>query len=306
MRLVLSLFRIFVSGALIYWILRSTNVTEIVTAVRTADLWLLVAAFLLHILGFTIGAIRWQLLLRARGINATIPFLLESTIVGVFFNNFLPSTIGGDVYRAYNTHQPGQSRANTLTVIFVDRFMGLLALMSLAMFALLSADEAAQNIPQLNVWLALGTVGLAAILWFMFRPPTRSTFIADLNIPMGSKIHAIMEAILAFRGQYAVLLKAFGLSLLLQINVVWHYYLVAQALKLPLSFFSLFLIVPLAIVVTLLPISVNGIGVRENVFAFFLAPLAIAKPEAVAFAWIIYGMVVLQGVMGGLVYALRR
>jgi hypothetical protein len=102
------------------------------------------------------------------------------------------------------------------------------------------------------------------------------------------------------------LVKALVLSMLLQVNVIIHYYLIALALGLSLPFYSFFLIIPLATVIMMVPISVNAIGIRENVFAFFFAPFGILVPQAVAFAWLAYGMVLIQGVLGGIVYGLRR
>lgn len=306
-KLLSNLFQVVVSGGLIYWLLRGTNLAEIFTAVRSADIWLLILAFSLHIVGYIMSAFRWRLLLRTRGAEASIPYLLESYVVGVFFNNFLPSTIGGDIYRAYDSYRLGHSRSNAVAIVFVDRFLGLLALMLFALLALLSSNELTRNIPLLNIWVLLGSLGMIVIVWIMFMSPRwLLTIVANLKIPYGRKIRVIVEAFLGFRGQRLVLFKALGLSALLQANVVLHYYLLAQSLRLPIPVYSFFLIIPLATVITMLPISVNGIGVRENVYVFFFAPFAVLKPEAVAFAWIAYGMVVLQGIIGGIVYALRR
>ncbi len=306
-KLIINLVKVGVSAGLIIWILRGTNLSEIFASVREASVWLLALAFSLHLIGFTISAFRWRMLLRARGTDSSILFLVESYLVGMFFNNFLPSTIGGDVYRAYDSWRLGQSKSSALAVVFVDRFLGLLALMLFALLALLGANELTASIPYLFVWIGVGTAGMLAFVWLIFMPPQwLPGFIANLKLPFGNKIHGIIEAFLAFKGQRAVLVKALILSALLQANVIFHYYLIARALNLPIPFFSFFLIVPLATIITLLPISVNGIGIRENVYFFFFAAFAVAKPEAVAFAWIAYGMVVLQGVLGGILYAFRR
>ncbi len=303
----LNLLKIVVSGGLIYWILRGTNLAEIGTAVRGANVWLLILAFSLHLLGFTISAYRWRMLLRTRGSDTSIRFLLESYIVGMFFNNFLPSTIGGDVYRAYDSWRLGQSKASAMAVVFVDRFLGLLALMLFALLAMLNANELTASIPYLYLWVSLGIAGMLVFVWMIFMPPRwLPELVANLKMPFGNKIRGIIEAFLAFQGQRTVLLKALFLSALLQANVVVHYYLIARALNLPIPFFSFFLIIPLATVITMLPISVNGIGIRENSYIFFFAPFAISTPQAVAFAWVAFGMVVVQGVLGGIVYALRR
>lgn len=306
-KLLLNLLKFVISAGLIYWMLRSTELSEIFAAIREATFGLLLIAISLHLMGFAIGAFRWRLLLRSRGSDASIRFLLESYIVGMFFNNFLPSTIGGDVYRTYDSWRLGQSKSSALAVVFVDRFLGLMTLVLFALLALFSANELTQSIPYLSLWLGLGLSGMVAVVWLLFFPPHwLPTFIANLKLPFGDKIRGILEAFLAFRGQRSVLVKALLLSALLQVNVIVHYYLIALALSLPVPFVSFFLIIPLATVITMLPISVNGIGVRENVYIFFFAPFAVSRPEAVAFAWIAYGMVVLQGLLGGILYALRR
>jgi glycosyltransferase 2 family protein len=306
-KLVLNFLKIAISAGLIYWILRGTHLSEIFTAVREASLALLVLAFSLHLMGFTLSAYRWRILLRSRGTDASIRFLVESYIVGMFFNNFLPSTIGGDIYRTYDSWRLGQSKSGALAVVFVDRFLGLLALMLFALLALLNTNQLTASIPYLSVWLGLGMLGIVIFIWLIFSPSRwLADFISTIKLPFGSKIQAIVAAFLAFKGERNVLVKALILSILLQVNVVVHYFFIARSLSLPIPFLSFFLIIPVATVITMLPISVNGIGVRENVYIFFFAAFAVSRPEAVAFAWIAYGMLVLQGILGGILYALRR
>lgn len=303
----LTLLKIVISAGLLIWILQRTNLAEIGTAVLGANFLLLFIALSLHLLGFTISAYRWRMLLRTRGSDSSIRFLIESYIVGMFFNNFLPSTIGGDVYRAYDSYRLGQSKSSALAVIFVDRFLGLLALMIFALLALLNSNALTQSIPFLFIWVLLGTIGMSAFVLIIFMPPKwLPAFIANLKIPFTAKIKVIIEAFLAFQGHRTILFKALGLSLLLQANVIIHYYLIAKALTLPIPLWSFFLIIPLATLITMLPISVNGIGVRESVYVFFFTPFLIGEPQAIAFSWIAYGMVVLQGIIGGIVYALRK
>ena len=306
--MIFSIARVLVSGFLIYWILRNTQLSEIFEAGRKANIWLLIIAFLLHISGFVIGAYRWRLLLRTRGSDASIHFLIKSYIVGVFFNNLLPSTIGGDAYRAYDSYRIGQSRSGAVVVVFLDRFLGLLALIIFALLAILPASELTGNILMLRWWVLLGTAGMATAVLIIFMPPKWLQKVPAFlrRLPMGSKPAALLEALLSFKGKRMVLAKALFYSFLLQANVVIYYYLISQSLQLPIPFVSFFLIIPLATVIMMLPISVNGIGVRENVFIFFVAAFGVLQPQAVAFAGSASGMVVLQGVLGGILYNLRH
>jgi glycosyltransferase 2 family protein len=306
-KLLFNILKIVISGGLIYWILRGTNLSEIFTAVRTANVGLLLLALSLHLLGFTISAYRWRILLRTRGSDSSILFLIESYIVGMFFNNFLPSTIGGDSYRAYDAHRLGQTKSSAVAVVFVDRLLGLVAMMMFALLALFGANKLIESIPLLSLWVSLGLLGMILFLWLIFLPPKwLAAFVANMKLPFGNKIKRIIEAFMAFQGQGVALVKALILSILLQANVVIYYYIIAQAMDLPIPLFSFFLIVPLVTVITLLPISVNGIGVRENTYVFLFAAFVVLRPEAVAFAWIDLGMRALQGVIGGIVYTLRR
>lgn len=305
--IVMTVVKLVVSVVLIAWILRNTPLEEIMTAIRGASAGLLVLAFSLHLIGFTISAFRWRMLLRTRGADASIRFLVESYIVGVFFNNLLPSTIGGDIYRAYDSWRLGQSRSSAVAVVFVDRFLGLLALMLFASIALFSSNDLTRSIPFLGLWLLLGTGAMVAFLWVIFLPPRwLGERIADAKLPFGAKVRSIVDAFMRFQGERAVLSKALALSILLQANVVLHYYLISQSLQLPIPLLSFFLIIPLAIVIMMLPISINGIGLRENIYILFFAAFGVSEANAVAFAWIAFSMVVIQGVLGGIVYAIRR
>lgn len=163
--------RVAVSVALIAWILRGTDLREVWAAFRTADVRYILLAIVLIPFGYLFSVSRWRLLLRAQGGDASYPFLFRSLMTGIFFNNFLPSTIGGDAIRAWDTARSGVNKATALTIILVDRFVGLLALLLFATAGLLGAGRLTERVPDLALWvLGVGAVMvlLAAVL---FLPP---------------------------------------------------------------------------------------------------------------------------------------
>lgn len=308
-QLLFNAIKVAVSVGLIYWILHDTSLSEVFTAIGNANVPLLMLAFSLHFIGFSISAYRWRGLLRAQGTNATIPFLFRSYVVSAFFNNLLPSTIGGDAMRAYDSWRLGQSKSDALAVVFVDRFLGILILMFFALVAVLFAGEITSEAPSLYLWVIVGTVGVVVISWIMFVPSKGlQKLIARLPLPakISEKLQHIVSAFLSFQGKKGVLFVALVWSVMLQANVVLHYWLISEAMGLGIPWYNFFLIVPLATFIMMIPISINAIGVRESAFAFFFTPFAVASADAVAFSWIVYGMVLLLGVIGGVVYALRR
>ena len=282
------LLRLAVSAALIAWILAKTPFSEVAAAFRSADPRWVLAALALVPFGCLASVRRWRLLIRAQGGDATLPFLVRSFLVGVFFNNFLPSTIGGDAVRAMDTARTGVGRAQAVAVVFVDRFVGLLALMFFAVLGVLVSGQLTERMPSLYAWVVGGAavLGLIAVLLFV--------------------LPRIVETRFALRWPGSVLARAFGWSLLLQTLVVLNGYFLARALHVPIPLESFFLIVPLALFVMMLPVSINAIGVRENVWAFFFAAFGVSAATGVALAWLDYGLVLLQALAGGMVYAGRR
>jgi uncharacterized protein (TIRG00374 family) len=301
--------KVVVSAVLLYWILSRANLSEVFAAGLSASLPLLLAAYSLDFVGLFISATRWRVLLQAQSVEASTPFLMKSFMVAHFFNNFLPSTVGGDASRAYDSYQAGRKSGRAVTSVVVDRLLGLQALILFVLVSLPFARHITDRLPLLPLWVGLGGAALLALTWAIFLAPSLP-ILARVQSALPGKIGLLVERVLGafrpYRGRRKVLVKAFGLSILLQANVVLYYILVAWALDLTVPAHSFFLIIPLALFVMMLPISINGIGLRENVLASFLAVYGITSSEAIAYAWLVYLGGLILGLLGGVVYALRR
>lgn len=311
LRTLLAGAKLAVSGGLIAWLLHDVDITEIAEAAGRSDPYLLGLAFSLFFVGYFITAARWRLLLRTHGNDAPLSRLVKSFMVAIFFNNFLPSTIGGDVVRVYDTWKMGTSRSVAFSVIFVDRFLGSFALSLIALSALLAADVIAERIPYLYVWVTMGVVGLGALAYLIFGNPRRNPVRLDAGgDSIGSAPIRVVRKLLAafgsYRGRRATLAGALALSLVLHLNVIVHYVIIAKAMGLAVPWEAMFFVIPVATFVMMLPVSVNGIGVRETVFALLLGFYGVSAAQSIAFAWIAYGFVLAQGLLGGVVFASRR
>lgn len=297
---IMTLARIAVSAALIAWILRKAPLGEVFAALRSADLRFVLLALALNPLGYWSSVSRWRLLIRSQGGDAPFGFLVRSFLVGVFFNNLLPSTIGGDAVRAYDTSRSGVGRASAVAIVIVDRFIGLLALILFAGVGLLLSGRLTDRVPALYGWVAGGAVVMGLIAALLFLPSRRAP---DLLARLGPRFRKVSDALFAFQGKGAVLAKAFGYSLILQTLVVLNGWLLSKALHVPISLPYFFLIVPLAVFVMMIPVSINAIGVRESVWAFSFAAFGVASATAVAVAWLDYALVLIQALVGGAIHA---
>lgn len=316
-RYLLGCAKLVVSGALIWWLLRDTAVGEVLRAIRSADLFLFFCALALYGFRYVLGALRWRLLLEPYGSRPPIRYLFASSLVAVFFSNFLPSTIGGEGVRVYDSWRAGLQKSDALFVILMDRAIGLFALLLIALAAAPFSLPAVRGlgIPYLIGWLALGLAAVGALMWALFGPrallgrllerfqgrlPER--FQGQVRQRPGNGGGAGLTTFRSKRGFARILL----LSLAIQVPVILHYYVLIRAVGPSPPWLAFFFLVPVAVLVMTLPISINGIGVREHVFVLLLARYGVSKSEAIAFSWLAYVVVLLVGLAGGILLATRK
>ena len=310
-RLILTVIKCLVSGLLVFWILRGTNLREIWMALWSADKLLLLLALSLSFLNLYLRALRWQLLLKSKQVNAPITFLIKSLLVGIFFDNLMPSIIGGDVVRTFDSWRFGKSKADAIAVIIVDRMLGVLALIGFALVALIYYSRMTTDLSALYKWVLLAAGAVILALWIIFMALGKITgLIAKNRFPFSKKIQNALEkminAFLSFSGYKKILTQAFILSFILQASVIATFFIIGKALNINAPFHSYFLIIPLAFFVMMVPVSINAIGIRENIYVFLFSIFYVSKPDAIAFAWISFGFIIFRGLIGAIVYAFRN
>ena len=305
------LLKISLSIALILWITQGVALDSVFAVITESSASLLILAFSLFFVGYMIAAFRWRTLIRVQDGDAPIFFLVRSFMVALFFNNFLPSTVGGDVVRMYDSWRLGNTKSDAVTVVLVDRFLGVIVLFCFALLALVFDETVASEVPFITAWVAAGLAGMGIATWLVLKIPVSITQrLSSAKSGVMARIGGILEKVhrsfQTYRQARSAVLRALGLSVLLQVNVVVHFILVARAVGIDIPAESMFLIIPVAVFVMMVPISINAIGVREAVFVFLLSLYGVQSVEALAFAWIAYGFTLLQGVLGGIMFALRR
>lgn len=302
-----------ISASLIAYLLSGANLGEIWAAVNSANMTLIVVSFLLHGVGYFASSYRWKLLLQAQNYDLSVGYLMRSYAVAMFFNNLLPSTIGGDGYRAYDTSRQNIPKGKAFAIVIVERFLGMFALMMFAILAFVMATGFVAQMENLWIWSALIFGAMLVVVWGLFFRRRKITFldkmmeVKGLHI-IGKFLTKVAEAFGPFKGQTKVLGWTMLISLLFQLNVIFHYYLISEALGLDIGFSYFLVIIPVSILIQTLPISINGIGVREGIYVSFLTEMlgSATVEQSLAFSWIGYGMILLLGVLGGILYIFRK
>lgn len=301
-----------VSVGLLALLLARADLARLWGQVRHAGLGWLGAALLVYLLMTLGGALRWRVLLMAQDIRVPYRMLVGSYLVALFFNNFLPSNIGGDVYRIADTARPAGSKTLATTVILVDRALGLLALFLIASVgASLAMGPGARGLVPIWpgwLWLVWGVaIGLAAVA---FGTPTGFTrVLKPLTIIhpewVGERISGITRALTRFRERLGDVGACYLLAVGIQAAFVVYYTAVARALHVPVTIGDLAIIVPLTFLLQMIPISINGFGVREAAFSFFFSRLGLPLASALAVSLVGAGLMMAFSVSGALAYVTR-
>jgi len=301
--------KLLVSLALIAYLLSQAGLAEVFASIRSAEPLYLLLAFGLLYVGKLLTAFRWQALLAAQGIKIPLPPLIASLFVGQFFNSFLPTTVGGDAVRAYDTAVQSKETAKSVTTVFVDRLIGVLALVLLALAALIvgyinDADIHFYVLPVLAVFFICAMSFFIVFNNNLMHLADRLLRLLRL-VKVADKVYKAYRSVHQIKHDKRTLWIAFLVSLLLQVNVIYFYYLIAGSIGLGVPVLYFFLIVPVALTVLILPFSINGIGIREGVFVVLLSGVGVPDYQAIAFSWIALGLTLTQGIIGGILFAFR-
>lgn len=260
------------------------------------------AVALYLVVGMSTLAKRFNIICGANGLEIGFLEAFQLTLIGIFFNNFLPTSVGGDLVKAYCASQKSKRRLESFSSVLIDRIFGLFTFVLLPSVTLIFVFKSVRSSVIAIVYASMA-VALLAIL-FIFNRKVAEKFKCILNLfphsHIADKIKKVYDSLHAFRNRRALLVLALALSLVGQVVAIWVIYLMALALKIQTGFFMLLLLVPIIHLVSMLP-SLNGLGIREGAFVYFLGPL-MGSDAALAVGILWLGLLFLLSLMGGLVY----
>jgi uncharacterized protein (TIRG00374 family) len=306
---VLIVLKLTVSTALLVVLFRRADVPAMVTRFKEMDPFWTLAALGVYGLMLGVSAWRWRLLLRIQTIEVSLGTLTKSFLVATFFNNFLPSNIGGDVVRVADTAPFAGSKTLATTVVLIDRILGLIALLVLAAGASALAWRLGLPLDGMQyVWLAL-VVFTVGLLFFLRNPDkltrTVRTILADRLLAVQTRLQNLVTAITRFAQQPRGLWFAFGGAVVVQALLILFYVCAARSLAVPFPLLAASVIVPISLAVQMVPVSINGFGVREAVFAFFFTSLGLNVSSALTLSLGSAALIMLFSLSGGAVFMMR-
>lgn len=312
-RYLMTAAKVLVSVALLALLFSRIDMARVWASARQASLPWLVAALVVWTLNVAASTWRWHLLLEAQDVRMPRRKLFGSFLVANFFSNFLPSNIGGDVIRIRDTAPAAQSTTLAATVILVDRGLGLMGLVLVsAMGASMAVSMHGDGVlPIWPSWLWAGfAVSAAVAVPAMWAPGLIAKALKPLTFLhpewVGKQIQQLTDTLTRFREKPSSLLSCFGGAIVVQALVVGFYLTVVHALNIPVTASDLAVIVPLSLIVQMLPLSVNGFGVREATFSFYFTRVGLPIESAVLLSLVAAALTMIHSLSGAAVYVTRK
>jgi uncharacterized protein (TIRG00374 family) len=298
-----------VSLALLAYLFSSTNLQALYGRVRSGDTLLFGLAVVGYAGMLAMSTWRWHLLLRTQGYPASLRRLSETYLVAMFFNNFLPSNIGGDIVRVRDSSRLTGSTTASVAVVAIDRILGFGALYFLALAAYVLGGPSLRHLAGARLIVVVVGLIFGALVYVFFRPGTARRLVGASRLGhmpwFQERFETVQGAVHVYREELGSVFLAFGASVGLQSLMVLYYYVVAHALRIPLSLSACFLMVPLCTLIQTIPISFNGWGIRESVFAVYFTQIGLPRESALAFSLVGAGLIVLLSLSGAFVWAAR-
>lgn len=306
---IITLLKIAISTSLVVLTLRSIGIEAIYTQFAQAELTWIAAGIAVFFISYLVGAFQWWLLLDYTGIVITLPRAVSFYFIGLFFNNFLPSSLGGDVFRTLDVRRISRNGSAAFSAVFIDRFAGLFMMSFLAVAAF-------------PVLLLTGALGKHLLLPFLLLPAGWAgallILFSDKSIALTERIFSrvIPERILvslrtihhtidSFRRDAGFSMRILSIALVVQVLRITTIYLLSRAVGVTVSPLYFLLFVPVIAIAASVPVSIGGLGVREKLGMILFASAGVEGELSFTFLFMAYLVAVFTSLPGGIIFSVR-
>ncbi len=299
--------KIGVSTALLAYCFSRVGWHELWAEIAGADGGFLMLYVGVSFLATVASSFKWHVLSTAHSLSASRGKLTLLYLVGYFFNNILPTSIGGDVVRAYELGKTDGKPAEAMASVFMERFTGLTALIIFAGIAV-ALDPHFLGDVKLTVALIAVCIAYLGVIGLVFQPTALQILQTRLQWAPAQRIlckmQKLQEAILLYRHQRQALLVSMLYSFAFYIISVWIVYAGCLTFGVTPDLRALFLVVPIMHILFMIPISLGGIGLQEWAYTAVLGMIGVPSAIGLSVALLYRARTIVFGLIGGALYPL--
>lgn len=297
--------RLGVSGALVAYLLTTLDTETMARFLRRAHLPLVALTLVTVMMDRALMVFRWSSLLDALGFTAPRIRVIKIFFLSTFFGSFLPSGVGGEAVRAVSLSRLTRKGVESVASVAMDRFLGLISMLLTGLIALIVFYRAYPHVGLVAAFFSLLTVVCMGIFVLLF--PRWNRWLSELLTKMlpgpGPWIGRLIEALGEYRQRGSTLWWVLALSVSVQLLRVAQAYLLSEAMGLGVAFQYFLLFVPIILMVTMLPISLGGLGTTNAAYVYLFEPVGMDPAGAFVLSVLILALGVFGNLPGGLIYA---
>src|SRR3989338_2266190 len=305
--IVSNFLRVGISIILLYLLFRQVDRKALFEIIRGADKGLLFLAFCIFFFSYLLCIFRWEMLLKAVNIHLSLKRIIISFSGGVFFSLFMPSTIGGDLMRSIDLATHTKRPHEVVATVLLDRLSGYVGLVLLALLSLGFGWKVVQD-KGVILAIAIITAVLIIVLFTLFNKFIYSKISSALHSPKAGKFQQLVKDLHQemhyFRRHKKVIINNLIFSILIQTVTPLTFYVVALSLGLKIKLAYFFIYLPIIGAITLLPISIGGLGLRDYATITFFAKAGVTNNLAFAMSLISFFFILVYAAIGGIIYVL--
>jgi len=273
---------------------------EVLAVLKASNPWLLLPALGLQILSALVAAIRWHMIMRELSFGKDLPFYIRSYFKGTFFNQALPTSIGGDAMRVLETAKVGGGKREAFYGVFIDRIVGLLGLLLLNLAAIfLNPVFLEKNAAVHYTIIGMALFGFAGVLVLMY--------IGNLRWLTRNKVtklvHDLSHRIRRVYRNISTIAKQLVLSVIIHLLSMLAVFFIGLSVGLDYGLLVYIVVVPPVILLTIIPISLAGWGVRETAMIGLFMLIGAEKATILSVS-LIYGLILVAASAPGLYFFL--
>jgi hypothetical protein len=302
------LLRIGISSLLLFILFRRINMQDILRIISAVNPYLLIAAFLIIVFNFVLCFFRWWMLLKAANVHLKKGRAAVSHCAGLFFNLLLPSTIGGDFIRSLDLGAHTRKLREVTAAVLLDRLSGFVGLVTVAFLGVILGYKLVEN-----KTILLGVGSIATILGLLLVVLFNNAIYSKVNRFLEKRpnrilavLRALHHEIYIFRDRRGVLFGNLIFSLIVQLTMPLGCYVIFLALGVNINPIYLLIFIPLINVITFLPISIGGLGLRDISTVTLFGTIGVSKDLSLTMSLLIFFFIFLIGIAGGVVYFWRK
>lgn len=303
--------QVLVSGAVIAYLVWSIDVTQTAELLADSKPGYVLAAFSIFLATTWVMAWRWQLLLAAKGMHEPLGWLTRIYFVGYAAGQILPTAIGGDAVRIIeHARRRPEAKANAAAAVLMERVIGAAGVLLVVAVGIAIAAGRYENVRAL-VFLEIVFVAITALILVTLFSRRLGPHLEKRVFPLGRRLRlegpvsSLYRAMHEYREAPRALLFVLGVTMAVQFVRIVAIWLCGEAVGVDVSPLVYFILGPLLFLIQMVPVTLNGLGVREVFFVEFLTRFDVSEPAALAAGVLFYAVTIAVALPGAFILLWR-